>query len=146
MKLLKELSQISEGALKKELHAAIDMAIGNAKKFAGPPYDEYIHVIAAIADEVKKNNPKLAASITADDLTKAIRYDFDEERWEELNGTPVKEDDQDHPANQQRLIKSAGQYKLVASGDGERMFLYDTAGKLIVEMPVVIWKQLTGAI
>lgn len=139
---------MNEGALKKELHAAIDAAIGNAKKFAGPPYDEYIHVISFIADEIKKSHPHLASQITADDLMRAIRYDFGEEQWEHLNGNPVKEDEEqdEDPSKEQRLVKSAGQFKLAASGDGEHMFLYDSAGKLLVDMPVVIWKQLTGAI
>lgn len=46
----------------------------------------------------------------------------------------------------QRLIRTAGGFNLVSSVDGQQISLYDDAGKLLVQMPVVIWKQLQGSI
>lgn len=143
MNFLKELKQISEGAAKKQLQIAIDQLLVNAKKFVGPPYDEYITAVSALANEIKRSHPELTSGMSDTDLIKAIRYNFDEDQWEELNGKPVNEDTTD---TEQRLIKSAGEFKLVASADGEKIFLYNINGELIVDMPVVIWKQLTGAI
>ena len=123
-----------------EDEAALIIKVSAANKLANDCHGE--DFFSCNEKEMKKivnANPDLLKGKAASQFKKQLKEDS-----EQQPDANAPEADDREP--EQRLIKTAGGYNLVATSDAEQIMLYDSAGKLIVQMPSVIWKQLTGAV
>lgn len=133
MKLIQELSQVTEGRMKEVLIDLIDRAIDKVDT-----YDmEYEAACKEIAKKVHEME-KFGAEVDNDFLMSLIKDMYSEADHKDV----VKEDEEDD--DEDKVIAKADEFTLMLDAD-EQVHLLDGEKTVRVSMPLIIWKQLTRA-
>lgn len=136
MKLLQELSTLSEGRVKEEIMRLVDEALLQFN-FHNKTHEE---AVKGLIKRIKERDRKgLVAGMSDKEIEEYIDA-LEPEGWRDDNEIVEAEDPED--TNFPKLIAHADEFRVELDED-EQVNLLDGEGTVRVTMPLVIWKQLT---
>lgn len=132
MKLIKELSLVTEGRMKEALIDLIDRAMDKVDAVNM----SYEQACKKIADKVREME-HFQADIDDEFLMSLIKDMYSEADHKEI----MKEEEKDEDSE---VIAKADEFKVILDSN-EQVHLINGKQTVLVSMPLVIWKQLSRA-
>lgn len=139
MKLLQDLLSLNEGAMKEAIIALIERAMSHVHSNTGNMDND----IATIVSQVRRlDNRDLTAGSSDEELGEMVKSMLDESDYkmdEAVGG--------DEEEKMQILSSAAGahgvKYSVVLKPSAELVQVVDNADRVYLEVPLVIWQQLS---